>query len=129
LPRAAQRAQEAAACLGDPVQRGKADFIWLLTLPRAGSQDRNLAIAERAAGLLEPHARDPLGLQVLGMLTLTASMSAATAMKPGIARSWLDEAAGIASRVPDDPVAGWQSFSAANVSLAAGRRRRDWRVR
>jgi hypothetical protein len=50
------------------------------------------------------------------MLTVTASMSAAAAMKPGAAGYWLDQAAGIASRVPDDPVAGWQSFSGANVS-------------
>ena len=46
---AALRAEEAAACLSDPIYKGKADFVWLHTLPRAGSWDRNLIAAERAA--------------------------------------------------------------------------------
>src|ERR1022692_1708360 len=52
---AALRAEEAAGLLGDPVQQGKADFVWLLSMPRAGSWDRTLVAAERAAGALEPH--------------------------------------------------------------------------
>lgn len=64
---AALRAKDAAALLDDPVQTGKADFMWLLTLPRAGSWDRNLVAAEQSANELEPYAHDPLGLQVLGM--------------------------------------------------------------
>jgi len=71
---AALRAEEAAARLNDPIYKGKADFVWLLTLPRAGSWDRNLTAAERVADRLQPHASDPLGLQVLGMITLTASL-------------------------------------------------------
>jgi transcriptional regulator with XRE-family HTH domain len=70
---AAVRAEQAAARLNDPIYQGKADFVWLLTLPRAGSWDRNLIAAERVANQLQPHASDPLGLQVLGMITLTAS--------------------------------------------------------
>jgi hypothetical protein len=61
---AAQRAEEAAELLGDPIQKDKAAFMWLLTLPRAGSWDRNLLAAEQAANALE---------HVLGMLALTAS--------------------------------------------------------
>jgi transcriptional regulator with XRE-family HTH domain len=113
---AALRAKEAAAVLDDPVMRGKADFMWLLTLPRAGTWDRGLAAAEQAAGDLEPHARDPLGLQVLGMIMLTASLSAAAALRTDRAAHWLGEASGVAARVPDEPRRTWQSFSRTNVS-------------
>ena len=62
-----------------PVVRCGDPFVdWLLTLPRAGSWDRNLIAAERVANQLEPHASDPLGLQVLGMIALTASLAAAS---------------------------------------------------
>jgi len=117
---AALRAREAAGLLDDPVQRGKADFMWLLTLPHAGSWERGLAAAEQSASLLQTHARDPLGLEVLGMITLTAALSAAAAQRGDQAVHWLSEAAQIASRVPDEPRRNWQSFSAANVGI--------WRV-
>jgi transcriptional regulator with XRE-family HTH domain len=113
---AALRAGEAASLLDDPVQQGKADFMWLLTLPRPGSWDRRLVAAEEAASRLQPHARDPLGLQVLGMITLTASLAAASTPNGQRTAHWLGEATAIASRVPDEPARGWMSFSAANVS-------------
>jgi transcriptional regulator with XRE-family HTH domain len=114
---AAQRAEEAATLLDDPVQKGKADFMWLLTLPRVGSWERNLAAAEQAANALEPHARDPLGHQVLGMLTLTAALSAATMQRGDRAAHWLDEAQGIGTRVVDTPTDNWQQFSPTNVTM------------
>jgi len=114
---AAQRAEEAAALLGDPVQKGKADFMWLLTLPRTGSWERNLAAAEHAAAALEPHAHDPLGKQVLGMLTLTAALSAATMQRGDRAEHWLEEAARIGARVTDTPTDNWQQFSGTNVTM------------
>jgi transcriptional regulator with XRE-family HTH domain len=117
---AALRAKEIATLLDDPVQQGKADFQWLLTLPRAGSSDRGLIAAETSANKLQPHAHDPLGLQVLGMLTLTASLSAATALREDAATHWLNEATDVASRVPDEPTRAWQSFSTSNVNI--------WRV-
>jgi transcriptional regulator with XRE-family HTH domain len=117
---AAQRAEEAAVQLDDPVVKGKADFMWLHALPRTGSWDRNLAAAEQAANELEPYASDPLGLAVLGMVTLTASLSAAAMQRGDTADHWLEQAAAIAGRVPDDSVANWQSFSATNVGI--------WRV-
>jgi transcriptional regulator with XRE-family HTH domain len=117
---AAQRAEEAAVLLGDPVHKGKADFMWLHSLPKTGAWDRNLAAAERAADDLEPHASDPLSLQVLGLLTLTASLWAAVLQQGNTAQHWLDEATSIAARVPDDPARNWQSFSATNVGI--------WRV-
>jgi transcriptional regulator with XRE-family HTH domain len=117
---AAQRAQETAALLDDPVQKGKADFMWLLTQPRRVPGAVSSRPAERAADNLEPHVHDPLGLQVLGMLTLTASLSAAVAQDSDAAVHWLDQAAEVATRIPDEPTANWQCFSAANVDM--------WRV-
>ncbi len=117
---AALRAQEAAVLLDDPVCKGKAGFVWLMTLPRAGSWDRKLVAAERVADQLEPHATYPLGLQVLGMITLTASLAAASLQRGDTAQHWLGEAAQLASRIPDQPMMNWQSFSATNVNI--------WRV-
>jgi transcriptional regulator with XRE-family HTH domain len=117
---AAQRSRDAASFLGDPVQKGKADFWWLLTLPHVGSWDRNLAAAERCASDLEPYARDALGKQVLGMITLMAAMSAAAVQRGDRAVHWLNESSRLAAQVPDDPTLAWESFSAANVGI--------WRV-
>lgn len=111
------RAQEAAILLDDPVYKGKADFIWLHTLSRAASRDRNLLAAERAANQLERHAHDPVGLQVLGMLTLTASLSAAAIQRESTAAGWLQTATQLAQRVSDRPMENWQSFSATNITI------------
>ena len=61
-----------------------------------------------------------VGLQVLGMVTLTASLAAASLQRGDVAMHWLAEAETIAQRVPDDPQVNWQSFSATNVGI--------WRV-
>jgi transcriptional regulator with XRE-family HTH domain len=117
---AAARALEAAAILGDPVEQGKAAWAHVMALPRDGMPERKLAVAERAAQQLEPHARGALGVQVLGMLTLTASMAAAVVHQGTTAAAWLDEAGTLAGRVPDTPMVNWQLFSATNVGI--------WRV-
>jgi len=117
---AAARAMDAAAILGDPVQQGKAAWAHVMTLPRDGMPERKLAVAERAAHQLEPHARQGLGVQALGMLTLTAAMAAAVVHQETTAGAWLDEADALASRVPDTPMVNWQLFSTTNVGI--------WRV-
>lgn len=117
---AARRAWEAASVLDDPIHLGKASYVWLHTLPRAGSLDRNMVAAERAANRLEPYTHDPLGLQVLGMITLTAAPAAASLQKGDAASHWLGEAEGIASRVADEPTKNWQSFSPTNVDIWRG---------
>ena len=117
---AAARAMDAAAILGDPVQQGKAAWAHVMTLPRDGMPERKLAVAERAAHQLEPHARQGLGVQALGMLTLTAAMAAAVVHQETTAGVWLDEADALASRVPDTPMVNWQLFSTTNVGI--------WRV-
>jgi len=60
-------------------------------LPQAGSWNLNLITAERASDTLEPHVRDGLGLQVLGMITLTASLSAAVVQRGDTAQHWLGD--------------------------------------
>lgn len=117
---AALRAEEAAILLGDPIYKGKADFGWLNTLARAAAHDRTLVAAERAADRLEPHANDASGLQVLGMINLTAALAAASLQRGGTALDRLNEAARIAQYVPDTPMTNWQSFSTTNVNI--------WRV-
>ncbi len=54
------------------------------------------------------------------MITLTASLTAASLQKGDPAAHWLDEASAIADRLPDQPISNWQSFSITNVSI--------WRV-
>jgi transcriptional regulator with XRE-family HTH domain len=117
---AATRAVEAADMLDDPVQRGKADFVRLITMPRGDAWSRTLAAAEKAAATLQPHVQEPAGIQVLGMLTLAASLSAVVVGDYDRAGHWLDEAAALADRVPDDPVNNWERFSTTNVGV--------WRV-
>ena len=113
---AAVRAQEAAAVLGDPVAHGKASFMWLLTQLRAAAWDRSLAAAERSADALEPHATSPAGQETLGMITLTAALSAAVSQRSDRAAHWLDEAERVGAQVPDEPTRTWQSFCPANVT-------------
>jgi transcriptional regulator with XRE-family HTH domain len=116
---AARAAVDAAAAAGDPLSAGKAQFPRAGTAPHGG--DEPLAMAERAAEALEPHARDPEGLQVLGMLTLRCALAAAVAQKGQAADHWLAEAQALAGRVSDDDPAGnWEWFGATNVAV--------WRV-
>ena len=128
---AAARAMDAAAILGDPVQQGKAAWAHVMTLPRDGMPERKLAVAERAAHQLEPHARQGLGVQALGMLTLTAAMAAAVVHQETTAGVWLDEADALASRVPDTPMVNWQLCgpvpgAGSRAAAARWRRRRCW---
>jgi transcriptional regulator with XRE-family HTH domain len=119
---AAAQAVQAADMLGSPVQQGKAAMRELLSMPHDGIPglavwERTHSIAKRAADRLEPHARDQLGLQVLGMLALMTSMSAAAMNRYDVATQWLDEAAGIARRVSDDIDHNWMGFSPTNVGV------------
>lgn len=116
---AAMRAGEAAAILGDPISMGKAASLRIHTMP-VSSWSARYAAAEKAAAALQPHVRDDLGVQVLGMLTLATALTATVTPNPAQAAHWLDEAAELASRVPDTPGKNWGAFSASNVAV--------WRV-
>jgi transcriptional regulator with XRE-family HTH domain len=117
---AAMRAEEAATVLDSPVHLGEAAFVRIHTMPRSGSWQRTLNKAEQAAEALGPHADTPLATSVLGMLTLSASLSSAAVHDGDRAGYWLDEADGLARRLPDQPDENWMAFSATNVGV--------WRV-
>lgn len=118
---AATRAASAAEVLDDPVVAGKADYARLQTMPRAGSWDRTMRLADQAASTLQPHVRDdPVGIQVLGQLTLTAALAATVVQDGAASAHWLDESGKLADRLPDEPARNWHSFSKTNVSV--------WRV-
>ena len=117
---AALRAEEAGRRVDDPVQLGKAAFVRVHSLPKAGAWDRTLAQAQKAAEELEPYATSTLSFQVLGMLELTAALSAAVVQDGTRAADWLHEADRLAERVPDIPDESWMAFSATNVGI--------WRV-
>ncbi|WP_067485170.1 helix-turn-helix domain-containing protein [Actinomadura hibisca] len=114
---AAVRAEEAAAILDDPVRQGQVDFLRIHTMPRAGSWSRTLNMAERSAARLQPYARDKRGHEVLGMLTLTASLAAAVVHDGVNAQHWMDEAVDLADSLPDTPDANWMSFSTTNARV------------
>lgn len=114
---AAMRAEEAATILDSPIHLGEAAFARIHTMPRSGSWQRTLNKAEEAARALEPHANIPLATQVLGMLTLSASLSAAAVQDGDRAGQLLDEADRLAARVPDQPEVNWMAFSATNVGV------------
>jgi len=113
---AAMRAEEVAEILDDPVGRGKAATLRIHTLPISSWQVR-VVEAERAAEALEPHATDPLAIQVLGMLSLAAALSATVAHNLSRAEHWLGQANDLAARVPDTPTENWGAFSATNVAI------------
>jgi transcriptional regulator with XRE-family HTH domain len=113
---AAFRGDEAARMLDDPVAVGQAAFPLVVSAPR-GDGRLVLAMAENAANALEPHVRGEVGIQVLGMLTLNASLAAAAVLDTDGAEHWLGEAGKLAARVPDDPGTAWGTFSATNVAL------------
>lgn len=117
---AALRAEEAGRRVDDPVQLGKAAFVRVHSLPKARAWDRTLAQAQKAAEELEPYATSTLSFQVLGMLELTAALSAAVVQDGTRAADWLHEADRLAERVPDIPDESWMAFSATNVGI--------WRV-
>lgn len=118
---AAARAAAAADILGDPAATGKAAYARLQTMPRAGSWDRTMTMAERAVSALQPHVGDDtMRIQVLGQLTLTAAMAAAVVQNGAASAHWLSEADELAGRVPDDPARSWHSFCKTNVGV--------WRV-
>ncbi|MGH3342764.1 MAG: helix-turn-helix domain-containing protein [Carbonactinosporaceae bacterium] len=116
---AAERAGQAAAALGDPVQIGAATFARAHARPSA-SHARRLTMAATAADNLQPHlGGDVLAHQVYGMLQLSAALAAVIRGDTHAAEGHAVEAGEVADRVGARPDA-WQSFGPANVAV--------WRV-
>ncbi|MDL4815975.1 helix-turn-helix domain-containing protein [Actinomadura opuntiae] len=113
---AAMRAAEVARLLDDPISTAKAASLRVHTMP-VNTRHLTLAAAEEAANALEPHATGDLGVQVLGMLALAASMQATVIYDYGKAEHWMDQATELARRTPDTPGANWGAFSASNVGV------------
>ncbi|MFD0690964.1 helix-turn-helix domain-containing protein [Actinomadura fibrosa] len=113
---AAMRAAEAASLLDDPITTGKAASLRIHTMPTT-TRDVTLQAAENAANALEPHVRDDLGVQVLGMLALAASLTATVIYDYGKADHWMDQATELARRIPDTPGQNWGAFSPSNVGV------------
>jgi hypothetical protein len=81
------------------------------------SWDRSLALAEHAAGALEPHVHDAEAICVLGLLTLSAALAAAVLQRAPVMEHWLAQSAALAARVGDDMTANWNSFCRTNVAV------------
>jgi transcriptional regulator with XRE-family HTH domain len=116
------KALQAADILDDPVQKGKAAMWHLLNMPHEGTSslaawERTHIAAKDAVDQLEPHAREPRGIQVLGMLTLMTSLTAAAMKQHETAKTWLGEADDLARRVDDELDHNWMGFSTTNVGL------------
>ncbi len=116
---AAMRAGEVANILADPVNVGKAASLRIHTMPDSSWTVR-YTTAKSAAEALQPHIRDDIGVQVLGMLTLATALTATVTSNPANADHWLAEATELAMRVPDTPGENWGAFSTSNVMV--------WRV-
>lgn len=113
---AAMRATDVARILDDPIATGKAASLRIHTMP-TNTRHLTLQAAEDAANALEPHARDDLGVQVLGMLTLAASLTATVIYDYDKAEHWMTQATELAERTPDTPGANWGAFSSSNVGV------------
>ncbi|MGH3392790.1 MAG: helix-turn-helix domain-containing protein [Actinomadura sp.] len=113
---AAMKAAEVAAILDHPISTGKAASLRIHTMPTT-TRHVTLQAAEDAANTLEPHAAGDLGVQVLGMLALAASLTATVIYDYGRAEHWMDQATELAARTPDTPGRNWGAFSTSNVGV------------
>lgn len=90
---AAQRSQEAAATLDDPVLAGFAAFARTHAAMACGSFTRAHLLTKRAVDELAPRAgKVPGGLETLGMLQLTAAYAASAGRRAGESADWITEA-------------------------------------
>ncbi|MCD0448722.1 helix-turn-helix domain-containing protein [Actinocorallia sp. API 0066] len=117
---ATRHALDAARLLDDPLYRGLTDFLHTMTTPRAGAWDRIFDLSTRATDRLASARLDGPGVQVHGMLHLTAAFAAASDLRSDAAAGHLAEAQALAGRVRADANAFGLSFNAANVGV--------WRV-
>ncbi|GAA4242603.1 helix-turn-helix transcriptional regulator [Actinomadura meridiana] len=113
---AAMKAAEVAAILDEPITTAKAASLRVHTMPTT-TRHATLQAAENAANTLEPHATDDLGVQVLGMLALAASLTATVVYDYGKAEHWMDQATELAGRTSDTPGENWGAFSSSNVGV------------
>ncbi|MEU8821691.1 helix-turn-helix transcriptional regulator [Actinoplanes sp. NPDC048796] len=113
---AAERCREAADACGDPVLRGYAAYTRASAATVAGSWQRGLTLAERAAGELRGHLARPGAAAVLGCLHLVCALASQGGKRLDESRAWSAEAAELARRTGETTTLGLY-FGPTNVGL------------
>ncbi|MFF5076061.1 helix-turn-helix domain-containing protein [Actinoplanes sp. NPDC000266] len=113
---AAERCQEAADACGDPVLQGYAAYTRASAATMAGSYQRGLTLAERAAGELQRHLARPGAAEVLGCLQLLCALASQGGKRLDESRAWSAEAAELARRTGETTTLGLY-FGPTNVGL------------
>ena len=112
---AADLGHAASLRLDEPLWRGVADYVRLVTLP-AESKAITRRLAEEAADRLDGGSHSSEALQVSGMLHLSAAFSAATAEDAADTATHLDVARQLAERTGEGNFATMQ-FGPTNVAF------------
>lgn len=114
---AAERGRQAAVMLGDPVWAGAAAF-GAAHARSSANRPRALLATPRLADAMEPHASEPgMGLEVYGMLRLSAALACAVTGDHSAAASHGDEAARVAARAGGDRPDAYELFGPANAGV------------
>ncbi|XVU28400.1 helix-turn-helix domain-containing protein [Actinoplanes sp. CA-054009] len=113
---AAERCHEAADACGDPVLQGYAAYTRASAATVAGSYQRGLTLAERAAGELRRHLARPGAAEVLGCLHLVCALASQGGKRLDESRAWSAEAAVLAERTGETTTLGLY-FGPTNVGL------------
>ncbi|MBM2614468.1 helix-turn-helix transcriptional regulator [Actinoplanes sp. LDG1-06] len=113
---AAERCQEAADAAADPVLRGFAAYTRASAASVAGSNQRALTLAERAADDLGRHVARTGGAEVLGALHLMCALASQGAGRLDESRAWSSGAAVLAARTGETKTLGL-FFGPTNVDI------------
>lgn len=114
---ASERGRQAAVMLGDPVWSGAAAF-GAAHARSSANRPRALLVTPRLADWLEPHAGEPgMGLDVYGMLRLSAALACSVTGDHAAAASHGEEAARVAERAGGDRPDAFELFGPANAGV------------
>jgi transcriptional regulator with XRE-family HTH domain len=113
---AGERCREAADSCGDPVLQGYAAYVRSSAATTAGSYQRGLTLAERAAGELQRHVGRPGAAEVLGCLYLVCALAGQCGRRLDESRAWSAEAAALARRTGETTTNGLY-FGPTNVDF------------
>ncbi len=113
---AADRAQQAAEALGDPVMLGLAAYCRAHAAIGCGLYERALRLADTAAEVLERYADAPDALPVRGQLLMTGALAATALGDPAGAAARAEEAQQLATHTGETD-ALWLSFGPTNLAF------------
>lgn len=113
---AADRAQQAAEALGDPVMLGLAAYCRAHAAIGCGLYERALRLADTAAAALERHADAPDALPVRGQLLMTGALAMTALGDPAGAAARAEEAQRLAEHTGETD-ALWLSFGPTNLAF------------